>query len=412
MRISSDVRVFANTNKMQKFSKPSNLNFKSRYDDECETSIFDVADEWQRNMQIEESSSGYYQDEITLARKLIGEDNLDKRRESIYADRYRVLKEEKAVLDGFMGRAIFGLLTVGASEVVRARDVANCSSKAKKWVDKIELIRLDLINARANETAADASNQNRLNDLRVKYVQANAHIKENVIRPKFLDLIQAQKEGFQVEIPNCVMFVNKDDNISEQFINWAIREANVNSRKIDIFEDDLLDTLDSAEKNYQNTGRWNLIYVKNMDKAINPNVSDMSVIESMKAVMTLTAQDYHTTLIFCACDPQQLDEISIEPNRVKKIDITPAFDIDRAYKETMLDGLNNEEYVKNSPLCAINDMLTISGGEKYKLDFDKSNKKDIENAREYLVKHLTSLGLEGYISILNKAIENAWYIVG
>ena len=322
------------------------------------------------------------------------------------------MKEEKAVLDGFMGRAIFGLLTVGASEVVRARDVANCSSKAKKWVDKIELIRLDLINARANETAADASNQNRLNDLRVKYVQANVHIKENVIRPKFLDLIQAQKEGFQVEIPNCVMFVNKDDNISEQFINWAMREANVNSRKIDIFEDDLLDTLDSAEKNYQNTGRWNLIYVKNMDKAINPNVSDMSVIESMKAIMTLTAQDYHTTLIFCACDPQQLDEISIEPNRVKKIDITPAFDIDRAYKETMLDGLNNEEYVKNSPLCAINDMLTISGGEKYKLDFDKSNKKDIENAREYLVKHLTFSGLQRYISILNKAIENAWYIVG
>lgn len=319
MRISSDVCVFANTNKIQKFNKPSNLNFKSRYDDECETSIFDVVDEWQRNMQIEESSSGYYQDEITLARKLIGEDNLDKRRESIYADRYRVLKEEKAVLDGFMGRAIFGLLTVGASEVVRARDVANCSSKAKKWVDKIELIRLDLINARANETAADASNQNRLNDLRVKYVQANAHIKENVIRPKFLDLIQAQKEGFQVEIPNCAMFVNKDDNISEQFINWAMREANVNSRKIDIFEDDLLDTLDSAEKNYQNTGRWNLIYVKNMDKAINPNVSDMSVIESMKAIMTLTAQDYHTTLIFCACDPQQLDEISIEPNRVKKL---------------------------------------------------------------------------------------------
>ena len=191
-----------------------------------------------------------------------------------------------------------------------------------------------------------------------------------------------------------------------------MREANVNSRKIDIFEDDLLDTLDSAEKNYQNTGRWNLIYVKNMDKAINPNVSDMSVIESMKAVMTLTAQDYHTTLIFCACDPQQLDEISIEPNRVKKIDITPAFDIDRAYKETMLDGLNNEEYVKNSPLCAINDMLTISGGEKYKLDFDKSNKKDIENAREYLVKHLTFSGLQRYISILNKAIENAWYIVG
>ena len=63
-------------------------------------------------MQIEESCSGYYQDEITLARKLIGEDNLDKRRELIYADRYRVLKEEKAVLDGFMGRAIFGLLTV------------------------------------------------------------------------------------------------------------------------------------------------------------------------------------------------------------------------------------------------------------------------------------------------------------
>ena len=78
----------------------------------------------------------------------------------------------------------------------------------------------------------------------------------------------------------------------------------------------------------------------------------------------------------------------------------------------MLDGLNNEEYVKNSPLCAINDMLTISGGEKYKLDFDKSNKKDIENAREYLVKHLTFSGLQRYISILNKAIENAWYIVG
>ena len=76
MRISSDVCVFANTNKIQKFSKPSNLNFKSRYDDECETSIFDVVDEWQRNMQIEESSSGYYQDEITLARKLIDEDNM------------------------------------------------------------------------------------------------------------------------------------------------------------------------------------------------------------------------------------------------------------------------------------------------------------------------------------------------
>ena len=129
------------------------------------------------------------------------------------------------------------------------------------------------------------------------------------------DIISLASAG-RFELPNCVLFEGKDELMRKKTMDFFRALSGANYTQIDIYQDDLLDTLGVLEKNYAKTKKWNLLYVKNMDDFINRNVVDGSVVESMKAIMCCCAQDFKTTLLFETKNSELLDEIALEPNRI------------------------------------------------------------------------------------------------
>ena len=129
------------------------------------------------------------------------------------------------------------------------------------------------------------------------------------------DIISLASAG-RFELPNCVLFEGKDELMRKKAMDFFRALSRANYTQMDIYQDDLLDTLGVLEKNYAKTKKWNLLYVKNMDDFINRNVVDGSVVESMKAIMCCCAQDFKTTLLFETKNSELLDEIALEPNRI------------------------------------------------------------------------------------------------
>ncbi len=147
-----------------------------------------------------------------------------------------------------------------------------------------------------------------------------AKIKRNpyenmIIWLRKMDLL---KEMPLLEKPNCLLFVGKDENKTKDAIDWFMKTAKQNNHSIDLFAEDFdfVEYLEQAEEQFQKTGKWNLIYVKNMDKAINPSEVEPAVIASMKSIMCATEKNFHTTLLFQTKDAAKLDDIATESNRI------------------------------------------------------------------------------------------------
>ena len=126
------------------------------------------------------------------------------------------------------------------------------------------------------------------------------------------------KEMPLLEKANCLLFVGKDENKTKDAIDWFMKTAKQNNHNIDLFAEDFdfVEYLEQAEEQFQKTGKWNLIYAKNMDKAINPSEVEDYTIAGMKAIMCATEKDFHTTLLFQTKDAAKLDDIATESNRI------------------------------------------------------------------------------------------------
>lgn len=133
-------------------------------------------------------------------------------------------------------------------------------------------------------------------------------------------LAQAQLIDFakykNYEKLNCILLEGQEQAASDKIITFLKNISCANYSEIDVKQQNLLDTLEKLEKTYQKTGVWNLLHAKNMDELINTEISDRSVIESMKAIMTSVAQDYKTTIVFDTKNSKVLDEIALDPNRI------------------------------------------------------------------------------------------------
>ena len=130
--------------------------------------------------------------------------------------------------------------------------------------------------------------------------------------------IDLLKEVPLLEKANCLLFVGKDENKTKDAIDWFMKTAKQNNHNIDLFAEDFdfVEYLEQAEEQFQKTGKWNLIYAKNMDKTINPSEVEPAVIASMKSIMCATEKDFHTTLLFQTKDAAKLDDIATESNRI------------------------------------------------------------------------------------------------
>lgn len=294
------------------------------------------------------------------------------------------------------------------SEPVREYMGEKISNKieSKQWIEKIDLIRTDILNAQADENAAKLQIETLKKQRETEQLKEINKVKEEKLYPELLNLIQREKEGKKTKVPNCVMFSNPDDNVNKELINWCGENVNGQFIITNPYEEDLIDVLEEAEKDYQETGDWNLIYVKDMDKLINPNFSKNSVISSMKDIMTCCSEEFHTTLMFSAPNPKKLDDIAIAPHRVKEIDIPNIKSEKFASIEDAKDRLNNEEYKERTPIAAINDILLIAGAkDKMFLTVDISE-NELKTAKEF-VKNNTS---DNYVNLFDEISENIWYI--
>lgn len=140
-----------------------------------------------------------------------------------------------------------------------------------------------------------------------------------------IEKMKQVNEKPKLEIPNCLMFISKNDSRAKKAIEAFKNIARQNYIEVDGWDEsvNLLNVLDDAKKNFNSTGKWNLIYVKDMDKLINPSEVDFDCIEGMKSIMCCTADEYCSTLLFQTKDWRNLDDIAIETNRVLH-----SFDVD------------------------------------------------------------------------------------
>lgn len=241
----------------------------------------------------------------------------------------------------------------------------------------------------------------------IKYEASIQDVKNNEIRPKLLDKIQRFREGRPTEMPNCVMFSHKDEEINTKLIHWVEEHVNGNFTTID--NEKLLEELDKAEENYQRTGDWNILYVPVLEKSINTATSDKKTIATYKDIMSNCAEDYHTTLIFKTRTPEKLDSIALQPHRVTKIDMSKIKSMKDLEIASAKERLDNATYTEETPIAALNDLLLISGNQDKALNWDYSS-SDFEQAEEAL-KNLSSDNNSEFsarITTVLNSLRNIW----
>lgn len=278
---------------------------------------------------------------------------------------------------------------------------------AKKCVEKIDLIRTDILNAQADEKAAKTKNDESRKKNEAEYFNEIRNIKEQKLYPQLLNLIQREKEGKKTDIPNCIMLLNPNENINEKLINWCGENVNGQFIITDPYQEDLIEVLEEAENDYQETRNWNLIYVKNMDKLINSKYSVNSVIAAMKGIMTACAKEFHSTLIFSASNTDELDNIALAPHRVQQIDTS---NIKSTKEENIKDAqnrLNDEEYKNKTPIAAINDILFLLDVDKDLFLTSDIIKDDLTNIENRIKEK--SLQNNNYLEEFKNISKNIWY---
>ena len=145
------------------------------------------------------------------------------------------------------------------------------------------------------------------------------------LKDGLIDKINKAYEGLPINnMPNCVMFVEKNQNIAKELAKWVnnvtdtdyilIKDENNNEKMLD----DLYNELENSEKNYQNTGKRTIMFVENMDKFLKPETSDDTTIADFKDLMQRVGEDYHTTILFSGENP---DKYATGINELGRIDL-------------------------------------------------------------------------------------------
>ena len=208
-------------------------------------------------------------------------------------------------------------------------------------------------------------------------------------------------------MPNCVMFSNSNGAINTNLIHWI--EERVNSNYTTVDNEKLLEELEKAEENYQKTGDWNILYLYEMDRMINPEIAENWQIENMKGIMSNCAEDYHTTLIFKTRTPEKLDPIALQPHRVTKIDMSKIKSKNDLEIVSAKERLGNSTYIDETPIAALNDLLLISGNQDKALSWDYSG-SDFEQA-EKVLKNFSSCNNSEFSARITKVLDslkNIW----
>ncbi|MDD3436976.1 MAG: hypothetical protein PHC64_07495 [Candidatus Gastranaerophilales bacterium] len=158
---------------------------------------------------------------------------------------------------------------------------------------------------------------------------------------EFSDRVEIESKGLNVEIPNCIMLIDKSAGTSENFIDWLGESSDCNFVKLadadnDTLQRGLWDTLVKAGEIFEATKRRTLIHVEGFDRLITAATNAPESIAALKEVMCCCAQDFGSTIIFKTKDPSKLVVETIQPHRVTaKIDILIQQDVLNFYNDFM-----------------------------------------------------------------------------
>lgn len=388
------------------------ISFGSRYDDD----YFYYEDHeripLEKRLGIN-SSMSYSTEEVKIARKCMDKSDSSAEIKKYQKEKYEEFAQETELKQlPLWCRAALDVVCLGVPEVVNIKNKIENKSVAATWAERLKTIIEDLKNAKLNEQTMATQKSKDAEKAKAKYLSDLNYVKMNELYPILLDKIQAKREGRNVEVPNCVLVAHSDSDVNKALVDFCLEHVNGCSRVIDPYKEDLVDVLESAEEKYQETGAWNLIYVKGMDALINPNKSEKTTIASMKAIMCSTAEDYHTTLVFTSTVPEELDDIAVESNRVTAVDVSRIESVNEAMKRQAKKRLNDQSYSQNYPLSAINDLLTLIGKEysSYHLNFD-STQNDFSKAKKIIENNMKKKHLEDYAKAFETACSKVWFLV-
>jgi len=106
----------------------------------------------------------------------------------------------------------------------------------------------------------------------------------------------------------------------ESAIDWTGKNANCHFVQIK-HTDKISAHFKEAEARYKETGGRTLLHIEGFDQLLNPNLTPDDKIESLKSVLSSSAKNYHSTIIFSTKDTLQLNNEAIQPNRMERIDV-------------------------------------------------------------------------------------------
>lgn len=354
---------------------------------------------------------------LVLAKEHMRDGNSSWKRE-LYNVEYKAGKRETGQLsdevdnrNSITGRIASDALSWGTYELYLQYVNYKVRRDIRSYIDDVDVLIADLKAIEINEREAEMKKVQEDANREIKYLEKLNHVKEGELYQKLIGKIQAKREGRNVEVPNCIMLSNKNDEINKELINWCMNRVNGNSVEVDIFDDDFdfVEYLENLEERYKKTKDWNLVYVKNMDKAINPNIVNPAVIASMKAIMCSTAEDYHSTLIFSSTNPNELDDTAIESNRVTKINADELETLEEMKTKDMDKKLHDKKYLKEYPMAAMNYLVDYAKLDKrYRLTI-LSDKRDLNITCARILFELPKEQREKYKPVLEDLKKRLWY---
>ncbi len=211
---------------------------------------------------------------------------------------------------------------------------------------------------------------------------------------------QRIKEHKEACMPNCVMISDKNKDVNNKIINMIEQNFNGNFVQVSNIKN-LFKELELAEENYKNKHEWNLLLVDNFEKTINPSFSEDWQIETMKGLMSIVAEKYHSTILFSTEQVGQLEEIALQPHRVAEIKTKDVISFEESNINNIKNKLSNQNCYDNTPIFTINCLLELLGKEE-RLNWEYTE-ASLDNVKKILEEELKT---ESYKTIFKEAYEN------
>lgn len=133
------------------------------------------------------------------------------------------------------------------------------------------------------------------------------------------DKILRFNANLPTEMPKSIMLIGDNKNFGEKIAKWLSEQGkahflSTNFEAWDNYIDDIAEKLSNNEK----IKKWTVLYISDLEEAINPSITESWIIEEMKSRFSICTDDYYSTVIFQTKDPSQLDSIAIQLHRVNK----------------------------------------------------------------------------------------------